>query len=134
MADGSDSIVADCEACTKPLASGKISTEIAEELHNGRDKVIKLNIPWSQNSGHKILVTKTRSLVITFRMKSHVFNYPSSQANIYGWDLEWELDFVRDIPNMTTEKAAQVNCSLGSEFLMPDILLFLFQLSQKRSS
>ena len=37
--NGREDIVADCAECTTPESSGRISTEIMDALHNGRDKV-----------------------------------------------------------------------------------------------
>ena len=42
LSDGRDPIVADCPECTTPESSGKISIQLANELHDGRFKVIRI--------------------------------------------------------------------------------------------
>ena len=41
LSNGREDIVADCAECTTPESSGRISTEIMDALHNGRNKVRK---------------------------------------------------------------------------------------------
>ena len=104
MNNGRQNIVADCAECTTPESSGRISTEIMDALHNGRDKVRRED---------KKVTQLVPSVIFLYSQRNHekILNQklsPSLQANVYGWDIQFDMEVFKNVAGITEEKVAQV--------------------------